>query len=104
VSIHHLRNNPAAPLRQACEAKITLVLYPVDVARETTTALQDTYANDELLLKIASNIFPVFRARENSITVLFRENSGKTLELLAVFPSLCAPSAVLSHKLRCRNY
>jgi hypothetical protein len=47
MTIHHLRKYPAAPLRPARETKITLVLYPVDVVREATTALQDTYANGE---------------------------------------------------------
>jgi hypothetical protein len=37
---------PAAPLWPALETKITLVLYPVDVFRDTTTALMDTYAKN----------------------------------------------------------
>jgi hypothetical protein len=36
---------PAALLRLARETKITLVPYPADAVRNTTTALQDSYAN-----------------------------------------------------------
>jgi hypothetical protein len=42
-TIHHLRKYPAAPLRPARQTKIAIV-------RDTTTALHDIAANDEMIL------------------------------------------------------
>jgi hypothetical protein len=47
---HHLRKYPAAPPRPIRETKIILVLYAIDVVRDTTTALQDTCVNGEILI------------------------------------------------------
>jgi hypothetical protein len=47
-SIHHLRKYLAPPSRPARETKITLgCVSRRRVVRETTTAMQDTYANGE---------------------------------------------------------
>jgi hypothetical protein len=57
--IHHMRKYPAAPPRPAREPKTTLVLYAVEVVRDSTTALQDTYANGEFA---KFNYFPNLKA------------------------------------------
>jgi hypothetical protein len=50
-SFYNLRKYPAAPPQPARKIKITLFLYPVFVVCDTSTALQDTYANGNLARK-----------------------------------------------------
>jgi hypothetical protein len=47
---HHLRKYLAAPLRPARGTKITLLLYPVEVVRDTTTTQKETYTNGGLAM------------------------------------------------------